>query len=165
MLAFVISLIFATSDDGASLASTAPAYLDATSARDHYAAARLAAAIFGVDAETLLAVAWHESRYDARAVTREPGNRVSCGSMTPVPHRAPCSAWELSIVGGYLEGARHLRTWLDLCRGGQWCGLVAYAGGGGLVAACRAGSDHRGCRFAGEMLARSRWIARRRLWT
>jgi len=162
--ALVVALL-ATSEDAESLRATAPAYLDLASAREHYAAARVAGAIFDVDPELLLAISWHESRYVANVVTREPGRRVSCGVMTPVPHRRSCSAWELSILGGYIEGARHLRVWIDKCGGDRSCGMTAYAGGGGLVAACRAGSGHRGCYFAGQMTARSRRIARRRLVT
>lgn len=105
---------------------------------DHGAAANLASAVTGVSQERLIAIAWHESRF-TRAVTREPGRRVSCGPMTPVPHRPPCGEFETSLVGGYLNGAAHWRQWLRVCRGSEWCADLAYGGGRALVRACARG--------------------------
>ena len=170
IVAALVSFFFVTAEDADRLRATAPAYLTVETARTHYGAARIASAIAGVDPDQLLAIAWHESRYDFGYVQHEPpdpdhpelGPRVSCGAMTPRPHYGGCEPWELTPIGGYVAGARHLRTWIDLCRGDQICGLTAYAGGGKLVTACRDGSDHRGCGFAGEMIARGRWIVRLR---
>jgi len=110
-----------------------------SSPRDHEAAARFAELITGVSHERLLAIAWHESRFTANVITREPGGRVSCGALTPVPHRSPCSRFETSLVGGYLTGAVHWKQWLSICRGNEWCADLAYGGGLGLVRACRRG--------------------------
>lgn len=146
--------------------STDPSNLSWSSAADHLFAARVAGAIVRIDPELLLAIAWHESRYKDRAVTKEPGRRVSCGPMTPVPHYGRCSENELSIMGGYLIGARHLRTWLDICRGNRWCALTAYVGGSGLVRVCATKGHstnafrHDACRAAGAFLQRARYISR-----
>jgi hypothetical protein len=170
----ILRLLFVSPAEGAALASTAPAYLDADRAADHLRWARLAGTAFDVDPSLLLATAWHESRYSAGEVTRESQHRVSCGVMTPVPHRAPCSAWELSVRGGYWEGAQHLRTWLNICRGRDHthdtryarCAVLAYAGGGWLVKKCahdgvaevRPGVD--ACALFTQYQVRSRWIRR-----
>lgn len=143
LLAF-LHLLVVSPAEGAALASTAPAYLDAERGADHLRWARVAGAAHDLDPDLLLAIAWHESRYSPGEVTRESRHRVSCGVMTPVPHAAACSAWELSVPGGYWEGARHLRTWLDICRGRDRlhdsryvrCAVLAYAGGGWLVGKC-----------------------------
>ncbi len=118
---------------------TAPEYLTAGAAVEHLGAARIAGARSGVPPELLLAIAWHESRYVPTTRTLEPGDRVSCGVMTPVPQRR-CSRAELTPIGGYAAGAAHLRVWLDVCSGNTWCALTSYAGGGGLVRACAHGT-------------------------
>jgi len=157
MIIAIVTLFFASPADAERLRETAPAYLDVASARAHYGAARLAGLLYGVEPEILLGIAWHESRYDASVETREPGHRVSCGVLTPEPKRV-CDGIDHDLVGGYLRGAQHLRRWRDLCRGDDRCALTAYAGGGRMVSACRAGSDHRACRFAMQMISRARWI-------
>lgn len=121
------------------LRQTAPAYLTVDEAAIHLMAADAAAEAAGVPVELLLSIAWHESRYQPDARSREPGGRWSCGVMTPEPHVGACTPDELTVFGGYLNGARHLRTWLDLCGGNETCALRAYAGGGGLVRACASG--------------------------
>jgi len=126
-------------EDADALRQTAPTYLTTASAAEHLAAARWAGNAHHVAPALLLAIAWHESRYEPRARTREPGGRWSCGVMTPEPHAGACTEVELDMVGGYLNGARHLRTWLDLCGGDETCALRAYAGGFALVRACASG--------------------------
>lgn len=139
------------------LRALAPGYLTASSAGEHLGAARAAAAARGVDAAALLAIAYHESRFEARTRTREPGDRVSCGVMTPEP-RHGCAPGDLTVLGGYLAGAEHLRRWMDACHAAdgwrhdvddeaiQSCALWAYAGGRGFRAFCAArGSRPRGC--------------------
>jgi hypothetical protein len=144
---------------------TAPDYLTPWSASQHLGAARVAADRYGVDYPTLLAIAHHESRFVVRSRTREPsdagGPRVSCGVMTPVPKRS-CADQELTVLGGYLAGASHLRTWMDACHASdRWrhdvhdreilrCALWAYAGGRGFRAFCQAHEGRAGCDAVGR---------------
>ena len=130
------------SGDSDALRHTAPSYLTEEAARTHLAAATLAGEAFSVDPALLLAVAWHESRYDAGAQSREPGRRWSCGAMTPEPHAEPCAPVELTAVGGYVAGARHLRMWLDRYEGDETKALRAYEGGGTLVQICERDGVH-----------------------
>ncbi len=147
--------------------ATDPQHLTTDVAAEHLTAARFAGLMYDVDPAILLGIAWHESHY-TNAITKEPGHRVSCGPMTPVPHRGYCSADELSTIGGYLIGAKHLRMWMDHTRcGGQVrCGLTSYVGGGGLVRVCtRKGRSmnafrHDACRAAPEMMLRARLVRR-----
>jgi soluble lytic murein transglycosylase-like protein len=127
IVAFISSLMVSDADAEA-LRQTAPNDLTLETAREHVGAARFAATIYRVEPEDLLAIAYHESRYTADAITHEPGNRVSCGVMTPRPKRQ-CSPWELEIVGGYLAGAAHLREWYDVRRNNRIYALNGYAGG------------------------------------
>lgn len=135
---------------------TAPDYLTTETARQHLVVARAAGALHRVPVEVILSLAWHESRYIPTTRTPEPGNRVSCGPMTPVPQRR-CSASELTVVGGYDAGAAHLAMWLGLCHGSMRCALLAYAGGFTLVHSC-ANRDDGGCAFPDVILQRARWI-------
>jgi hypothetical protein len=144
------------------LQATAPQYLTRETAGHHLIAARAAGASHGVPPELLLAIAWHESRYVPTTRTAEPRSLVSCGVMTPVP-QGGCTAFELTLLGGYDAGARHLRTWLDVCSGAWSCALLAYAGGGGLVRACQRGPwrtprGSNACEFAIAMSQRARWL-------
>lgn len=125
-------LYFAPQSDG--LNRLYPQYLSARQAQEHLLAARVAGVLYGQDPSLLLAVAWHESRFTPDAVTVEPGRRVSCGVMTPVP-KSKCSAWDLTLLGGYMEGAKHLQMWHDKWHSTRAL-LLAYAGGSGLVRAC-----------------------------
>lgn len=111
----------------------------------HVAAAREAAAIAGVSDADLLAIAHHESRYTHGKATREPScydgdtaqpcrpqGRWSCGVMTPEPvHIGGCPT--RTLLEEYVEGARHLRRWIDVCggalEGARLCALRGYSGG------------------------------------
>lgn len=166
-LALLLSLLPAPADAEA-LRVTAPQYLTAETAPTHLALARAASVAAGVDPDLVLSIAWFESRYRARTVTAEPRGKTSCGVMTPIPRRR-CVA--PSLAAGYLEGALHLRQWLDACRGSIVCALRGYAGGYALIRACRAGpyfADRGGrsvnicVRAAGERLRRATWIKRMR---
>jgi hypothetical protein len=159
MLNFVLSLlvwIVGPSDDSEKLRATAPAYLTVSSAVNHLWAARIIGALTETDPAVLLAIGWHESRYVVNAVTREPGGvafdtgrvvpvRYSCGVMTPTPNER-CTAEDLTLIGGYLAGARHLRMWLDIRRH-LWLAVRSYAGAG-----------ERAERFATEMIGRAGMI-------
>lgn len=118
--------------------ATAPEYLTRETASAHLTVARAAAAVHHVPRRLLLAIAYHESRYILTTRTDEPGGRVSCGVMTPVPKQR-CTAPELTMIGGYDAGAAHLAMWLGHCGGNTYCALTAYAGGMGLVRACAFG--------------------------
>ncbi len=143
IIAFVTALATAFGatrrDESDALRQTAPSYLgNPGEAARHLGAATFAGEAFSVDPALLLSIAWHESRYAIDARTREPGGRWSCGVMTPVPHVGRCAPEELTAVGGYLNGARHLRWWLRACRRDLTCTLRGYAGGFRLIERCRA---------------------------
>lgn len=137
---------------------------------DHRVAATVAGVVYDAPPMKLLAIAEHESNLRADVVTREPGDRVSCGPMTPTPQRA-CRRIELTLVGGYLAGARHWTTWRSICSarfrtttGLEWCADLAYAGGLALVRACARGTRVAGgrgdaCDVHQDLVARARRLA------
>ena len=108
------------------------------SAHDHVWAARVSAAIYEVDADMVLAISWHESRFTTNVVATEPGGRVSCGAMTPYP-TSKCAV--KSLLGQYLDGTRHWAV--DWGHAGDVRNehevLLGYAGGYSLIHACRKG--------------------------
>lgn len=149
--------------------TVAPAYLTPSSAVLHLGAARVAGARYGVDPAVLLSIAYHESRFVLDVRTRESGDRVSCGVMTPVP-QARCGPQELTLLGGYLAGAQHLRAWIDVCHATdhwrhdvddevvQRCALWAYAGGLTFRAFCEAKPGRPGCDAVTKFEERARAI-------
>lgn len=165
-LALLLSFFVSTADADA-LRQTAPRDLTVETARIHLGAARVAAAAEGVDVDLLLSIAWHESHYDATTRTAEPGQKTSCGVMTPIP-KASCMT--PSVIDGYLEGATHLRTWLTAARGNVHIALLGYAGGYRMIKACavgpvtttRQGHDVDLCSIADVFLGRARAIRRAR---
>jgi len=138
---------------------TAPSYLTADAAMDHAEAAVIAAAIYDVDPALLLSIGWHESRYDGTEITPEVGGKFSCGPMTPEPltSRAACERATSTLLGGYLAGAAHLRTWIDMMRGNMRMALLGYAGGGHLIHLCQ-WQELRACHTPEVFEARARWI-------
>ena len=132
----------ATPAEAEALHSLVPTELTVAQAAEHIYYARQAALVAGVDYVKLLAIADHESHYTPGAVTREPGHRVSCGAMTPVPKRH-CSHAELTLEGGYMAGAAHYKMWLDACGGSARCADIAYAGGMVSARACTRGVNVR----------------------
>jgi soluble lytic murein transglycosylase-like protein len=181
ILALLLALLgFPITDvDADALRSTAPTYLTLETARDHLAAARVAGAAHGIDPDLLLSIAWHESRYDVASSNRkEPGGKVSCGVMTPIPMRRDhaskrCPEVTTSLIAGYLDGARHLRGWLR-ATGHQRVALLGYAGGYVGIKHCgapwNARDDYR-CHTPEVFTGRARWIrsararARREIFT
>ncbi len=164
--AILTVLGLANVDEAEALRATAPDYLDAGTARMHLSAAGFAAEATGLPEEVLLAIGYHESRYASDARSREPGARWSCGPMTPEPHTEPCAWYELTALGGYLLGARHLRAWVDACGGDLTCGLRSYVGGYAFARAClegphfvRPGVD--ACDVQTMFLDRAAWIRAR----
>jgi soluble lytic murein transglycosylase-like protein len=147
LMNLLLAIYTASPERSNALRHTAPTYLTTDEqAAAHLTWSALAGEAFSVDQALLLSLAWFESRYQADAVTREPGGRWSCGVMTPVPHAEPCAADELTLVSGYTAGARHLRTWMDVCHNNERCAVLGYAGGYALIGACARGErvDLRG---------------------
>lgn len=164
MWTYIIMLFFATiptAADSEALRQTAPAYLTADTAREHLRAARVAGAIYRVDPALLLSIAHHESRYAYREVTLEAAGKVSCGAMTPEPtyDRDACLRASSSVLGGYLAGAAHLRTWLAATRGSLRTALLGYAGGFHLIRWCQ-DNRARQCDTPDVFLGRAAWIRR-----
>lgn len=74
----------------------------------HIAAARIASVAYGIEPELLLAIAEHETHWNAALV-----NGRACGPMQVIArNEAHCEAMCSPLIG-YLEGARVLRAWLD----------------------------------------------------
>lgn len=143
------------------------------------AAAARAEARTGVDAETMLAIAEHESdlrpntvswRDDAgrrvdKAVdnlcTGVPVDRPATSGLvqTVTRGRAACRAM-LRPGAAMLAGARELAEWRasPTCRGDLKCGLAGYAGGNAGALAARAGRRTLAVQFADLFIARSRHL-------
>ena len=146
------------------LRRTAPEPITTEVAAEHVLAARLVAATYGLDANLILSIDAHESRY-SDAVTPESGHRFSCGPMTPSPI-ARCAG--AGILVGVQSGADHLAGWIRAERGDLRRALLGYAGGYRLLQACAAGPVLRErlggeidlCRTPEVFLARAAWIRR-----
>jgi hypothetical protein len=117
------------------LRATAPTYLDNATARANLQAADVASSRFHIPRDLLLSIAWHESRYQADIVSRDPDGRVACGVMTPSP-QAKCKP--VSMLEGYLAGSEHLAEWFKATRTEREA-LLGYAGGWRMIKVCRAG--------------------------
>lgn len=155
LLYLLISLFSPLSDSQvAAFRATAPDYLTIETARDHLDVARATGFLYRVAPSVLLSIAHHESRYVPTTVTPEPGQRVSCGVMTPVP-QSRCSALELSVLWGYDAGAAHLALWRAFYPGRE---LLAYAGGGRMVTMCSTTPSDPKCLISVVFLTRARQI-------
>jgi hypothetical protein len=162
-------LLFPTSSDIEALRKSAPYYLTYETAEIHLRSARVAAFRHNLEADLLLSIAHHESRYSTNTVTSEPRGKESCGVMTPVPlPRGSCDS-EVTAAEGYEVGAAHLRGWMDVCRDRARCALLGYAGGYALIRACSRGKvlrhqDHGDdlCDVPDAFFARARYIQRLR---
>jgi hypothetical protein len=129
-------------------------------AREHVAAARLAAAGGGIEVELLLAVADVESRYQADSVSRvEHGRRVTgrwrsskpagsgprfCGALQAQAGSSWRRCLELrDLRAGYRAAADELREWLDWTGGDLAAALRGHGcGWRGVRGQCR-GYDRR----------------------
>jgi len=139
LLRFLLAIATPTLDmDAEALQRFAPRYVTVDDAREHVWAARVAAATYGVDADMILAIAYHESRFTTNVVSKEPGNRVSCGAMTPFPTK---TCVPKPLLAQYLDGTRHWA--IDWRRGGdvrnEREALLGYAGGYRMIRRCRQG--------------------------
>jgi len=166
-LVFAFMVWMTPLDHTAALQRTTARHLDASSAAEQLAAARLAGAAHGIDPDLLLAIAWRESRYDAAAVTPEKSGRVSCGVMMVTEPKGQKRCAPRTALAGYLAGAEHLRTWMKATRSMQDA-LLGYAGGYRLIDACKRGPIVRE-RAGGPVdlcstpeLRRAAWIRRER---
>jgi len=138
LLRIAIAFFTCTSDaDAEALHRFAPNDVTVEAAYQHVWAARVAVAAYGDDADMVLAIGWHESRFTDGWVTREIGGRVSCGAMTPYPTKT-CA--KKTLLQQYLDGAEHLATWLHAgdVRSKREA-LLGYAGGYYLIRKCRQG--------------------------
>lgn len=168
-LATALGLVRQTESDA--LRQTAPAYLTTPEkAAEHLAAATFAGERFSVDPTLLLAIAYRESRYTPNVQGPAVRGRHACGLMQPLMHQQGCEPQ--TVFAGYLEGAKHLRVWMDTksCAGDVRCALLGYAGGYSLLKRCVAGPVvvERGGRTAdlcklipGSTTSRARWIRER----
>jgi len=152
-------VMFQDPRDVEALRRTAPSYLSEETAGTHLAAARIAGAIYGIQPEIALAVAWHESRYQLDVIGPLVRGKRACGVMqhTPLKH---CP--KPSLLRDYLTGARHLKWWIRAQRGDLSRALIGYAGGYALLEKCDRGEAPRTCPIARIHLARAKRIKRAR---
>ena len=139
LIQITLALFTLPSDaDAEALHRFAPKYVTVDAARDHLWAARVAAAYYEVDADMVLAISYHESRFTDNVVSKEAGKRVSCGVMTPYPTKTCVSK---PLLAQYLDGARHWAV--DWRRAGDVRNdreaLLGYAGGYSMIRRCRQG--------------------------
>lgn len=158
MSALITSIWLLSPESSAFVASMERGYLTEDDGQDHINAAQAAGEKYNIAYNFLLAIMDHETGGQRHNfVTPEPRDprthrrRWSCGPMTPVPKTSGCSKEELTLEGGYMAGAEHLRMYLDMYHDMRLA-LVAYAGGPGSVRYPKAG--WRAWQFM-------RWIMRR----
>jgi hypothetical protein len=138
ILRIVLAFLSPTSDaDAEALHRFSPNEVTVDRAHDHIWAARVAAAVYGVDPDLSLAISWHESRFQAHVVGPAVNGRRACGAMQPVP-TGKCE-WK-TILEQYLEGTEHWAVWKragDVRNDHE--ALLGYAGGYRLLRSCRLG--------------------------
>lgn len=161
----LLSLFRPSAADVEAFRQSAPYYLTEETAEGHLTSARVVAWMYALDADLLLSIAHHESRYTVDLKTPEIGGKVSCGLMTPIPHKNPdvCPTSESPFIDGYIDGARHLRDWYTACGNRRRCALLGYAGGYTLIRACTLGPVFRN-RTSGDDLCRTPDVFLRRVW-
>lgn len=159
LIAALFSLFVSTSDAEA-LTRLPDTRLTVETARSHIAATRFVGALTNIDPDLLLAIAYHESRFELDVVGPTVGNaKHACGVMQHVP-TASCP--EPSLLRDYLDGARHLETWIRAQHGNVERALIGYAGGYALLKLCDRGEAPRACSIASVNLARAKRIKRLR---
>jgi hypothetical protein len=146
--------------DVEALKRTAPSYLTNETASANLAAAQIAGAHSGIQPEILLAIAWHESRYQLGVIGPLVRGKRACGLMQQIPIKGPCP--EPSILRDYVNGAQHLAGWIHAQRGDLKRALIGYAGGYALLDLCDRGKAPRTCTIANYHLARAKRVKRAR---
>ena len=144
ILAALLTFFTALVDEPAAkaLMSTAKdTRLTVETAAHHVAAARFAGALTGIDADLLLAIAHHESRYEPTVVGPLVRGKRACGVMQQVPIKGPCP--KPALLRDYVEGAKHLAGWLRAQRGDLDRALLGYAGGYALLKLYDEGGAYR----------------------
>jgi len=162
MLEILLRLIVMLQDprDVEALQRTAPSDLSEETASINLAAARVAGVLYDIQPEIILAIAWHESRYDPTVVGPLVRGKHACGVLQHVPTAKKCP--EPSILRDYVDGAKHLATWIRAQRGDLERALIGYAGGYALLKRCDDGEELRACSIARVHLARAKRIKRSR---
>lgn len=164
LIAALFTLITSLADRPAAeaLVTTAKkSRLTIEAAAQHVAAARFAATLTDVDPDLILAISYHESKLnpDVEGPLLHNGKRA-CGVMQHVPVMGPCP--KRTLVGDYLEGARHLARWIRAARGSVERGLAGYAGGYASLARYDEGGPSRVRAVVNLNLARAKRIKRAR---
>lgn len=165
MIEIVFALVawLTPAEDAAALQRTARE-LEADAAIENLAAARVAGALYSIDPDLLLAIAYKESRYRTDVIGPPVRGKRACGVMQPIMREA-CP--EQSLLAGYLEGAAHLRRWIQATPN-LLTALQGYAGGYSMIEKCKLGPVER--ERAGLVidlctareLRRARWIRQER---
>lgn len=142
---FVVLSALWPENDAIALTSTAPGCLTVEKAKKHLAASYIASLKYGIDQDLILSIAYYESSYRSRMVTKEPRGKVSCGVMTPIPTKNMdvCRHHNSSLLNGYMAGTKHLKWWLTTCKNNKKCALLGYNGGFALINTCKAGPYYR----------------------
>jgi hypothetical protein len=164
IIVIIINALLAPQSDAEALRSTAPTYLTVETAQTHLFAARVAGGIYDIDPDLLLSLAWFESRYTVNVVGPTVRGKNACGVLQPTME-TKCDA-SPTLLGGYIEGAAHVRQWLRASRGDMNMAMLGYAGGYALINACAEGKVlvERGgrqvdlCTVGGARLQRMRRI-------
>jgi hypothetical protein len=126
-----------------------------TAAR-HVASARFAAVLTGTDPDLLLAIAYHESRYDPTVIGPLVRGKRACGVLQQVPIPGACPA--PSLLRDYVNGARHLAKWIYVQQDNIERALIGYAGGYALLDLCDRGEAPRTCSIANYHHTRAKRI-------
>lgn len=165
-LMFLAFLFQVNAADVDRLVAFAPEYLDKNRAREHLAAARVAAKHHRIDAAILLAIAFNESRYDPLVDDAKVSGSRACGLMSAT--QARCDPAKLTVIDGYLSGAAILRGWIDEAerpkhpytiecrrRSSPWqCAMMGYAGGWNALNVCNT-RWHANCGYPDVVLRRA----------
>jgi hypothetical protein len=160
MLEILLRLVVMFQDprDVEALRRTAPSDLSEETAGTNLAAARIAGALYNIQPEIILAVAWHESRYQPAVVGPLVRGKRACGVLQHVPITTKCP--EPSLLRDYVNGTQHLAEWIHAQRGDIKRALIGYAGGYALLELCDRGEAPRACSIANYNLARAKRIKR-----
>lgn len=135
----LLALLWPSDEAVENLRRSAPRDLTAETARAHMTAAQVAAVLYELEPSLLLAIAYRESRYQTGVTGPLVRGKRACGLMQPMMHDTKCQ--QQTVLEGYLEGASHLRRWLDTktCRGDLRCAMLGYGGGYALLKRCADG--------------------------